>query len=233
MTVSRPSSLIFVSLLILVISANAYAGGRPDGQSRSWFGQVNTGYEFTTGSTRDFLHANWALGGGALYWPSDWPLGIALDLNYSRFDFTSSTIRAINDAIADDPMNEGEITGGNVENWQFGLNGIWSLGDDTGSGFYLKGGVSWNSITGRLTDTGLVYYPPICDPWFWWCTPGGIGPGTIVVGKQSSDEFGWNVGIGYSVRNLSGQLYFELGYEQIQFDNTDIEYIPFNIGYRW
>jgi hypothetical protein len=84
-----------------------------------------------------------------------------------------------------------------------------------------------------VTDEGLVYYPPICDPWFWWCYPGGVGPGTFIVGKRSSDEFGWNVGLGYSFPNTGGRGYVELRYERVEFASESIEYIPLTIGYRW
>jgi opacity protein-like surface antigen len=233
MTVARPAALTFVFLASIILSVDAVAGGRPDSSSRTWFGQVNGGYAFTTSSTSDVLSDDWTFGGGALYWPSSSPVGISLDVNYSRFDLTGSAIRAINDAINSDPSNSGEITGGDFENWQFGVNGIFSLGEDRSNGLYLTGGVSWNSVTGRVSETGLVYYPPICDPWFWWCYPGGVGPGSIVVGKRSSDEFGWNVGLGYSIQNPTGQLFLELRYQQIQFESADIEYVPLTIGYRW
>ena len=52
------------------------------------------------------------------------------------------------------------------------------------------------SLDGELTNTGLVYYPPICDPWYWWCIPGGVGPGEIVQASKSVTEFGFNGGIG-------------------------------------
>jgi hypothetical protein len=99
-------------------------------------------------------------------------------------DLSNQSIRAINEAIDDDPNNDGQITGGDFESWQFGLNGVWSLGASKSDGLYLTGGVSWNDVTGRVTETGLVYYPPVCDPFYWWCYPGGVGPGNVVVGKR-------------------------------------------------
>ena len=233
MAVTRFVTLTFACIVAALCAVDAHAGGRPDSSKRNWYGQFDAGYSFTTSSTSDFLRDDWSFGAGALYWPSDWPMGIALDVNYSQLDLTGNAIGAINDAIDSDPLNSGQITGGYVENLQFGVNGIWSLGDDRSNGLYLTAGVSWNDVTGRVSETGLVYYPPICDPWFWWCVPGGVGPGNIVVGKQSSDEFGWNVGLGYSARTGGGQLYFELRYETIEFENADVEYIPFTFGFRW
>lgn len=227
-------NLISVIISAVVLCAPAHAGGRPDSSSRSWFGHINTGWTFPSGDTGDVLDDDWRIGGGAMYWPSDWPIGIGFDINYWSMDLSSAAVQAINDAINQDPMNNGEITGGDVDNWQFAVNGVWSLGQDTSNGFYLTGGVSWNSITGRLKDIGLVYYPPICDPWYWWwCVPGGVGPGTIIVGKRSTDEFGWNLGAGYSFDSYNGQFFVEARYQQIQVGSQNIEYFPLTFGFRW
>lgn len=234
MKVSKFVAVCWALLLTAFISTEVHAGGRPDASYRSWFGQINGGYAFGSGDTSDFLDDDWTFGGGAIYWPSDWPVGIALDVNWLRMDLSSQAINAINEIIDSDPGNDGSISGGDVENWQFGLNAIWSLGPSQSEGFYLTGGISWNSVTGTVTDTGLVYYPPICDPWYWWwCLPGGVGPGTIIVGERSTDEFGWNVGLGFSFPATGGRGYAELRYERIEFDNGSIDYIPLVIGYRW
>ena len=80
----------------------------------------------------------------------------------------------------------------------------------------------------------LVYYPPVCDPRFWWCVPGGYGPGTVVRAEESTTEFGWNVGLGVTY-SLSGgsELFFEAKYQKIETDRVSTEYIPLNIGIRW
>lgn len=233
MIVTRFVSLTCTLIVAVLVGTEAHAGGRPDYSSRDWFGHIYGGYAFATGTTSDFLDDDWTISGGALYWPSHWSFGIALDVNYWRMDLSSASVQGINDAIASDPMNAGQITGGDIDNWQLGVNGIWSLGADSANGLYAVGGISWNSVTGRVTETGLVYYPPICDPWLWWCIPGGIGPGTFVSGKRSSDEFGWTAGLGYSFDNPGGQLFIELRYQQIEFANEDIEYIPLTIGWRF
>jgi len=223
-----------LSALLCLLATTAQAGGRPDDNFRSWFGQINGGYDFASGDSGDFLDDDWTIGGSAIYWPSDWPFGISLDLNYSKLDLSRRAIDEINDIIDQDPANEGDITGGDVENWQFGLTGILSLGGDTTSGLYLTGGISYNDLTGRISETGLVYYPPICDPWYWWwCIPGGVGPGEIVVGKRSSDEFGWHLGAGYSFDTYNGQFFVEARYQSIDVGEESLEYIPLTFGFRW
>lgn len=222
-----------LALLITLVAAPTLAGGRPDNGSRDWFGHFGAGWSFANGTTADVVDDDWTLSGGAMYWPSDWPIGLSIELAYTDFDLSNSAIQRINDAIDQDPMNNGSVSGGGVDYWQLGLNGIWSLGQDRSRGLYLTGGIGWYSVTGQVEDVGLVYYPPICDPWFWWCYPGGVGPGTFIVGKRSTDEFGWNLGAGYSFDTNSGQVYVEAKYTQIQWGDENIEYIPLTIGFRW
>jgi len=234
MSTSKITSIVATLIAMTLASVSAQAGGRPDSSSRNWFGHVSGGYALASGDTGDALDDDWTIGGGALYWPASWPIGISLDVNYLKMDLSRSSINAINDAIASDPNNDGEISGGDFDNLQFALNGIWSLGPETNRGLYLTAGISYNSVTGRIFEEGLVYYPPICDPWYWWwCYPGGVGPGELVSDKRSDNEFGWNVGAGYSFETMSGQLFVEARYQQIQVGDENIEYIPLVVGYRW
>ena len=95
-------------------------------------------------------------------------------------------------------------------------------------------GVGAYDVEGRVRETGLVFYPPICDPWFWWCRSGGVGPGSVVVAKTSSTEFGWNAGLGWAFEVATGsQLYLEARFHSVNTSPLGTEYLPLTIGYRW
>ena len=127
----------------------------------------------------------------------------------------------------------GEITGGGVDIWALTVNLTWSP-SSTGSGFYLIGGVGVHSVEGRLHENGLVYYPPICDPWFWYCYPGGVGPGTIIQAKVSTTEFGWNAGVGLTFETSSGSEWFlEAKFHSVDTSRATTEFVPLVIGFRW
>lgn len=229
----RQMRLLTVTLCLVTLSASAaFAGGRPDKNWKDWFGQVYGGYSLAQGDFGDVVDDDLLLGIGATYWPDDWAVGIAMDLTWDERDISSSTIRAINDAlegIGEDPS----ITGGDVRTWGFSVNAVWGLGND-GQGLYLTGGVGLDDIEGRLTEDGLVYYPPICDPYFWWCYPGGVGPGTIVVLEDSTTEFAWNAGVGFSFDLSSGSTIFvEARYKSADTSRETTETIPLVIGFRW
>jgi opacity protein-like surface antigen len=93
-------------------------------------------------------------------------------------------------------------------------------------------GAYWLDAT--VTETGLVYYPPFCDPWYWWwCYPGGVGTGSIIRGSESSTEVGWNAGLGYDFAAGDGKVFIEAKYHYIMTDSEDFYYLPVMIGFRW
>jgi opacity protein-like surface antigen len=239
MTPSRRSFRIFPILVGVLVgcvaqmAGPAWAGGRPEGSAQNWFGSVSGGYAFAQGDSSDVVDDSWTISGGATFWPSEWPAGLNFELGYSDFDLSSRAIRTINDAIALDPADSGRIDDGYVRNWQLTVNAIWGPGDHD-NGLYLIGGIGAYRLEGAVTQDALVYYPPTCDPWYWWwCYPGGVGTGSIVKAKDTTTEFGWNVGLGYSFASADGQLFVELSYHDIDTRNSDLTFMPLTFGYRW
>lgn len=228
----RRFSTVFLATALL--GTTALAGGRPDDSYRNWFGHAAAGVDFAAGDFADVVDDAFAIRGGATYWPSDKPYGIQLEVAYSKHDFSSSAIRAINDAIQDIDPQLGSVSGGDVDDWSFSISAIWSLGPSTSTGPYLTAGLGLDRVEASITDDGLVYYPPICDPWWWWCVPGGVGPGTVVVASEDSTELSWTLGAGYAFRMGGRSLVFlEARYKSVQTDPETTQVIPLLVGIRW
>ncbi len=224
-------SAVVMSAIVTALPASA--GARPDKDWKNWFGHVAAGYSFGQGTFGDIVDDDFYINGGATYWPDDWALGLNLDVSYDERDISGSTIRAINDALAGLIPPGGNVSGGDVRTWGLSLNAIWGPGSND-TGFYLIGGVGFDDIKGSLDDTQLVYYPPICDPWFWWCYPGGVGPGNVVVASESTTEVTWNAGIGISFELSGGsELFIEAKYKSAETDRESTETVPLVIGVRW
>ncbi len=216
----------------LIGATSVSAQPRPDKSWKSWFGHVKGSYTLAQGDAGDVLDDGFSIGGGATYQPEGSKLGLVLDLEYTELDISSSTIRDINDAI-DESGGEGMLTGGDVSTWSLTVNGTWSPSTD-GQGFYLIGGIGIYGVEGRVRENGLVWYPPICDPWFWWCTPGGVGPGSVVAASESSTELGWNAGLGWAFEVGTGsQLFIEARFHSVDTSPIGTDYMPLTVGYRW
>jgi len=224
--------VFFLLGLALVCAWNpAEAGARPD-KGKDIFGHLATGWLMPEGDFGTVTDDDWSLNGGVLYWPEDWAIGLNFDLAYSKSDLKRSVVNAINQQLMG--MGAGSITGGHAEIWGLNANGVWGPDTNGPIGFYLTAGVGLDYVQGKITDNGLVYYPPICDPWLWWCIPGGVGPGTIVVLSEDTTEFSWNAGVGVTFELSSGsQIFVEARYETIETSPRETEYIPVVVGYRW
>ena len=167
-----------ISLIFVALATTVHAQPRPDKDWKDWFGQFHGGWSVAQGEFGEVVDDGFSMNGGATYWPEDWPVGLVLEMGYNEFDLSSSTIQGINDEI-DNAGGEGMITGGWVSSLAVTASVTWSP-SSSGRGFYLIGGAGVYRIEGKITETGLVFYPPVCDPWFWWCSPGGVGPGTSI-----------------------------------------------------
>jgi hypothetical protein len=223
-----------VAVAGLIYTGAACAGGRPDSGPRKWLGTFHGGWAVIEGDAADALDDNFAINGGVLYWPAEWPVGLQVDLGFSNFSVSNEAVSAINDAIASDPNNSGRVTDGEIDDWQLTVSGIWGPGDDN-NGFYLTGGIGVYSLHAKIVQSGLSYYPPACDPWFWWwCVPAGVGPGSTAKNSDSKLEVGLNVGLGYSFRMDDGQVFVEAKYHTVNTDGSEkLSFLPITIGYRW
>ena len=224
-------ALVSVFLIAVVAIGPAWSAARPDKDYKDWFGHFAAGWSLTQGHVDEILDDDWYFNGGATYWPTHWPIGIDLDLSWSNYDVSHKAIDAINSQL----LPGGEITGGDVDIWGLTVNGMWSPMKEGRTGFYIVAGVGGYYLDGRLTDTGIVYYPPYCDPWYWWCYPGGVGPGTYVAASDAETKFGWNGGVGLSFEVGSGgsQIYVEAKYNSVDTDRESTDFLPITLGYRW
>jgi opacity protein-like surface antigen len=223
--------LVCVVFVLGMLSSGSTWAGKPDKSWKNWFGHLAVGYVVPEGDLSDIVDDTWTLSGGATWWPG--PVGLDIDLGWSDFDVSSNAINAINEAIAEDDNNSGRVDDGSLSIWSLTTDAIWSPETQGSVSFYLAGGIGLYYLDAQLTTRGLVYYPPVCDPWWYWCRPGGVGQGNLVVGSDSATEFGANAAIGLNIGLASGsQVYFEVKYHYIDTERTTT-YIPIQVGYRW
>jgi opacity protein-like surface antigen len=113
---------------------------------------------------------------------------------------------------------------------------------------YIVAGVGYYYRPVKVTTPAVGYVPGYCDPFWYWCYPGGWVSYDKIVGSRSSNDIGINVGGGVSFSlGDSAALYVEARYHYIwgpSYDVTDAsgkhytgtangQFLPFVIGIRF
>ena len=81
---------------------------------------------------------------------------------------------------------------------------------------YIVAGIGVYYRPVKVTTPGAGYVPPYCDPWFYWCYPGGLVPVDYILGEASSTDFGMDFGGGVDIAMTdSARFYVEARYHYI------------------
>jgi opacity protein-like surface antigen len=96
-------------------------------------------------------------------------------------------------------------------NMQYGSASVIVADPDGGVRPYglLGMGVYYRPI--KVTTPGVGFAPGYCDPWLYYCYPGGWVPVENIVGERSSTDFGMSLGGGLKF----GRVFAELRYHYI------------------
>jgi opacity protein-like surface antigen len=107
--------------------------------------------------------------------------------------------------------------------------------------FVAGGGVYYRPI--KVTTPGAGYVPGYCDPFWYYCSPGGWVPVENIIGSRSSTDFGIDFGGGLNVRmSDAASFYFEVRYHYIWGPtftassttyNSNSAFIPITLGIRF
>jgi opacity protein-like surface antigen len=113
---------------------------------------------------------------------------------------------------------------------------------------YLIVGAGYYYRPVEITTPAVGYVPGYCDPFWYWCYPGGWVSYDKIVGKRSSSDVGMVVGGGVSFSlGDAAAIYFETRYHYIwgpSYDVTDAagkhytgtangQFLPFVVGLRF
>jgi len=214
---------IKVLSLVVILSAFLLVPATADAQFseswKDWYGHVAMGYSLMQGDAADVAKDGWNFSGGATLYPSDWPVGISLGLDFEQHDLKREVLDAF------------ESSGGNLDITALTVGLTWSPRTKGSVGFYVNGGIGAYYLKGRLTEPGVIC-GPICPPYSWWCYPGCV-PGDITTDSISTTKIGYNLGIGVTFPvGRSSMIYVEAKYHTVQTD-VSTDYFPILVGYRW
>ena len=94
----------------------------------------------------------------------------------------------------------------------------------------------------KVTTPAVGFVPGYCNPWYYYCSPGGFVPVEEVVGERSSTDFGMDFGGGVTFANV---FFVEARYHYIwgpTVDTTAVggssnkangQFLPITFGFRF
>jgi hypothetical protein len=97
----------------------------------------------------------------------------------------------------------------------------------------------------KVTTPAVGYVPPYCNPWYYYCSTGGLVPVEKIVGSRSSTDFGMDFGGGMNLMMTdTASVYVEARYHYIwgpeikdstgkSYGKADGQFFPITIGVRF
>jgi Outer membrane protein beta-barrel domain len=185
-------------------------------------GYAAAGYVEPIGGLADAVNGGWNISGGMIFHPNPArPFGLRVDLGYSNWNASNSTIAAIGAPLA--------VDGGYASVFNVSGDALWQFGHPDHIGAYIGLGIGGYRRYAALTNTvsQLGYY---CDPW-WGCYYASY-TGNQVVKSDTLTKFGYNAALGITFPVGNGEMYVETRYHYVDM-NQSFEYLPILLGYRF
>jgi len=196
------------------------------------------GWTFANAEVRDHFGDGYNFNVGLTFAVSP---SVAIETLYS---FNGMGDKDINLPVSINPLETGVPTPFTADmNMQFGTASVVFRKPDGGVRPYgLVGlGVYYRPV--KVTTPGVGFVPGYCDPYWYYCSPGGFVPVENIIGDRSSTDFGMNFGAGIT---FSRSFYVEMRYHYIwgpTFDATAVggsasqkangQFLPITVGFRF
>jgi opacity protein-like surface antigen len=202
----RAIALVFIAALLAALPAAAQ-----DPEKKVNF-NVGGGYTFASGKVRDNLGDGFNFNAGV--WINVLPI-VILQAEYS---FNGLGQKQVNLPVSSVPAGTAANSPFYLDmNMQFGdLNLVFRPKMSGKAQPYILAGVGIYYRPLKVTTPSVGYVPGFCDPWWFYCQPGGFVEIDKVVGSRSSTDMGMDVGGGVNYRLTdSASMYFEVRYHYI------------------
>ncbi len=202
---------------------------------------LGTGATISTGELNNHLGSGYNLNFGLTFnlTPS---IGLMAEYSFNGMGQKQVTLPVVSNPIAGVPSSDQPFYGD--MNMQYGnfnvvvkppLDGRVRPYVTTGLGIYYR--------PIKVTTPTVGYVPGYCDPFWYYCSPGGFVPVDNIVGSRSSTDFGINFGGGLNFRvRESASVYVEVRYHYIwgpkyTYNNTTYKsnsaFYPITFGVRF
>lgn len=172
-------------------------------------------------------------------------LTVGAGYRFNRYLSLMTEYQFIDDKLPGAIIAEAGSDGGNAHIWSFTMAPVLDLFPKRNNSVYVTGGGGFYRKVTNFTDLNLSYY---CD--YFYCYPGVTSQ---VVGHFSSNQGGWNGGIGFThrlgsrfsdskmklfaearfLRVLSPAVYTQPNGLGTTYVDANTELIPVTVGVRW
>ncbi len=173
-------------------------------------------------------------------------LGIQVEYGYNGLGEKKLDIPVCSTPGCPNPTNEPFYANANMQSVDF--NVVLRPMTEGKALPYIVAGVGYYYRPVEVTTPAVGYVPGYCDPFWYWCYPGGWVSYDKIIGSRSSSDFGIDIGGGVSFSlGDAAALYVEARYHYIwgpSYDVTDAagkhytgkangQFLPFVIGIRF
>jgi opacity protein-like surface antigen len=196
-------------LLLIFALPNTAAAQDPDKKVNF---EIGGGYTWTLSDVRDYLGDGYNFNIGLTFEATP-TIGIE-----GLYSFNGLGDKEITLNVSEVPEAPGVPTRFSADmNMQYGTAAVVfkSPAESKVRPYGLTGvGVYYRPI--NVTTPGVGYVPGYCNPWYYYCVPGGWVPVENVVGERSSTDFGMVFGGGVDFRvGEAASVFVELRYHYI------------------
>jgi opacity protein-like surface antigen len=201
---------VFVFLFLAGLVATAPASA----QDKRFDVNIGGGYTVALSDIKNYLGNGYNFNLGATIWATP-SIGIQAEYSFNGMGQKH---------IVDLPVTPGPGTGTAISqpfygdmNMQYGdFNLVFRPAVQGKAHPYLVAGLGVYYRPMKITTPGVGYVPGYCNPWWYYCVPGGYVPVENVIASRSSTDMGIDFGGGVNVKlGESAAFYVEARYHYI------------------
>jgi len=198
-------AFVFVAALIAASPASA--------QDKKINWNIGGGYTFSTGETRNHLGDGYNVNFGLTYNVSP-VVGIQAEYSFNGLGSKQVNIPVAVQPIVGTTNPSPFYADMNMQFWDFNL--IFKPKMDGKAHPYFVAGAGIYSRPVKVTTPAVGYVPVYCDPFWYYCSPGGFVAVDKIVGSRSSTDLGidFGAGVNYQMSDRAS-IYFEARYHYI------------------
>jgi opacity protein-like surface antigen len=229
----RVSAFVFVAALIAAVPASA--------QDKKVDVNIGGGYTASLSDVRDHLGDGY-----------NFDIGLTINLTPAIGIQAEYSFNGLGEKQVNLPVSVQPIAGGTDQpfyadmNMQYGnFNLVFKPKPEGKARPYLVAGLGVYYRPVKITTPSVGYVPGYCNPWYYYCSPGGFVEVSRIIGSRSSTDVGMDFGGGVNILVTdTASVYVEARYHYIwgpevtdstgkSYGKANGQFLPITFGVRF